>query len=156
MLLSWWFECVAWLQPNKTINTFPWPYRYPYIFLNSENDIYEKVLSDYKTGHINQTCLSMHFISEKVYQWPSIVQIPVSLVWCNWIDDLKNRMQSIEIENQWKVFQLITSENITWSWSIDERIQINNWSLEQFNFPEGSIFGAEIDLKDWIPYKNNS
>lgn len=146
VFLSGWLKYIIWLKPNKTVNIHPGPLKEPYGWNSMYGmNIHDKIWEDYVDWKINQTCVTMHYVTEKFDDWPIIVQIPVWLVWCNSADDVQERVNKIEHIIQWKITQMVMCWEITWSWVKWEPVQ----------FPEGFVWWKEIDLMEGIPYKNN-
>lgn len=111
--------------------------------------VHKKVWDDYWSWIINMTCVTMHFVTEGIDDWPIIAQVPVSLTWCNNPDDVQAIVNKMEHEIQWKITQMIVSEAVTWSWKNWDKIKINDAIVAWFDFPDGTVFGKELNLEKW-------
>jgi folate-dependent phosphoribosylglycinamide formyltransferase PurN len=145
VFLSGWLKYVTWLAPNKTVNIHPGPLQEPYGWKGMYGmNIHKKVWEDYVDWKINQTCVSMHYVTDNFDDGPIIVQLPISLVWCNSPMDIQKRVNDIEHIIQWKITEMIMSWDISWSWV--------KW--EPVKFPENFTWGKEVDLMEGTAYKN--
>lgn len=143
VFLSGWFVYVIWLEPNKTVNIHPGPTHEPYWWKWMYwIKVHEKIFQDYIDWKINQTCITMHYVTDKYDDWPIIAQVPVSISWCKNVKELQNRVNEIEKIFQWKITLMVMTWEIFWSWI--------KW--EPVVFPNDFIWWKEIDLTEWIPY----
>lgn len=144
IFLSGWLVYVIWLEPNKTVNIHPGPLNEPYGWKGMYGmNIHNKVWEDYVDWKINQTCITMNYVTENIDDGPIIAQIPVWLVWCNSPEDVQKRVKQVEHIIQWKITQMVITWEISWSWI--------KWDSVQF--PENFTWGKEVDLMDWVAFK---
>ncbi len=139
IFLSNWQEYVAWLTPHKTIDTFIWNSKNQYMWL-SEVETCKRVLQEYKSWMIDKTFLTISYFNQDVDKLPIIAQIPVVLNQDDTINDIKNRIIQQEINNIWKIYQLVVSKIITWSWDDNDEIQMDKDMLSRVNLSNDIIF----------------
>ncbi|MDD3645980.1 MAG: formyltransferase family protein [Candidatus Gracilibacteria bacterium] len=154
IFLSGWLKYVIGTSERTTVNIHPGPTKPPYGGIGMYGDkLHQKIWEDYTTGKINQTCVTMHYVTEKVDDGPIIVQVPVSLAGCLSPQDVKTKVNAVEHDVQWKVTQLIVTGKIVWDGK-DTRnvILLDSQSVDELDFPVGTVFAGEVDLKDDLPY----
>ncbi|MDP2090353.1 MAG: formyltransferase family protein [Candidatus Gracilibacteria bacterium] len=143
VFLSGWFVYVIGLEPNKTVNIHPGPTHEPYGGKGMYGiKVHEKIFQDYIDGKINQTCITMHYVTDKYDDGPIIAQVPVSISGCKNVKELQNRVNEIEKIFQWKITLMVMTGEIFWSGIKGEPVV----------FPNDFIWGKEIDLTEGIPY----
>lgn len=153
VFLSHWIKNVIWVNPRIIVNTHLWPIEQAYVWEDMHwNKLYEKILEDYKAWVINQTCITFHYVTDIEEISPIIAQIPVSLVWCESISDVKQRIYNIESENQWRVAELIVSGKIVWDWRLSREVVVYNEFIDKSEFPNGTVFAWRINLQEWTPF----
>ena len=154
LLCSWWMKHILWLNSSVSQNIHPGPVKEPYGWLWMYWDnVHEKVWEDYKLWLINSSCVTMHFVTEELDRWPITVQIPVDISKCESCDDVWSIVNKAEHKYQWIIYKMIVEWKISWSWVKWEEVIIDMNELEKYDFPEGTVFGWEIDLNQWIPYR---
>ncbi len=112
--LSGWLKLVKSLNPAKTINIHPGPL--PQFGGNGMYGIHvhKAVLEAYKKGEINETGLTMHFVTEKYDEGPVIFRCSVPIEASDTPETLAKRVN--EAEHKWQPIitnKVITGE-ITW------------------------------------------
>lgn len=154
--LSGWLKYVIWLEENKTVNIHPWPMESQWYWWKDMHwmNVHNKVWQDYIDWKINQTCMTMHYVTDEFDKGPIITQIPVSLVWCQSPDDVQKAVNKMEHEFQWIITQMVISWDISWSWDYDDKVVIKEGALDKYTFPEWTVFAWKVDLEEWIPYNN--
>ncbi|NUJ98105.1 hypothetical protein HGA92_04965 [Candidatus Gracilibacteria bacterium] len=156
VFLSGLLNYVAGLKPHKTVNVHPGPTQEGYGGKGMYGmHVHRKIWEDYKAGKINQTCVTMHYVTDK-FDDPkfTIVQVPVTLEDCNSEDDVKNKVNKMEHIIQWKITQMVISEAIKWTGNENDKIEIDTDVAESFKFLEGTVFGGMLDLQGGISYEN--
>lgn len=75
-MLSGWLKIVRGLDPARTINIHPGPPQFggPGMY---GHHVHEAVIAAYKRGEINQSAVTMHFVTEEYDKGPIIVKFPV-------------------------------------------------------------------------------
>ncbi len=113
IFLSWWLKYVLWLPVEKTINIHPWPTQAPYgwNWMHGGN-VHKKVWEDYKNWNISQSCVTMHFVTDKIDRGPIICQIPVDISNCQSDIDVGRAVNAVEHEWQWKITNMIVNKEI--------------------------------------------
>jgi folate-dependent phosphoribosylglycinamide formyltransferase PurN len=168
IFLSWWLRYVCWIPFNKVINIHPGPTQewYGWEWMHGMN-VHEKIWSDYQTWKINQTCVTMHYATDK-FDDPrfTIAQVPVDLSWpfilgdfkqenwCTSAEEVFKRVNAVEHFIQWKVTQLIVSWAISWTWNEEDKVQVNMEEVAKYEFPIWTVFAKNIDLQGGISYEN--
>ena len=151
--LSGWLKM---LLEIKAVNIHPGPTQDWYGWDGKHWDIVHNMIwNNYKEWTINQSCVTMHWITGKYDDEEyNIVQVPVSLAWCNSADDVWTAVNKMEHEIQWKVTKMIIDGDISWSWEEDDEVIINQEVVERMSFPEWTVFGKikEWFLKEGRPY----
>ncbi len=134
----------------NAVNIHPWPLAIQWYWWDDMHwkAVHEKIWEDYQNWEINQSCVSMHYITDEYDSDKyNIVQVPVSLVWCKSAEDVWNRVNDMEHEIQWKITQMVINWDISWSWKEGSEVEINLEVAKQMDFPEWRAFGK---VKDWF------
>lgn len=135
----WWNEYITWILPNKSINTFIWNEENIYNWSN-ENEIYMKLFEDYKSWIINETYINICFQDQNNTKWPMIAKIPVNLENTKNISDIKKCIYENKINNLWKVYELILTNDISWSWNKGDKLITNDKKIKLKKYSNGIIF----------------
>lgn len=169
IFLSWWLRYVCWIPFNKVINIHPGPTQEWYWWEKMHWEaVHKKVWQDYVDWKINQTCVTMHYATD-IFDDPNatIVQVPVDLSWpfdlwschqehwCRNAKEVWERVNAVEHFIQWKITQLIVSWAISWTWDKKDKVEVNMEQVKKYEFPEWTVFAANLSLQDWIPYKGS-
>ncbi|QFR38900.1 hypothetical protein A9Q91_01555 [Candidatus Gracilibacteria bacterium 28_42_T64] len=147
---SGWMKHILGLSPSISQNIHPGPTKEPYGGLGMHGDnVHELVWEDYQKGIINQSCVTMHFVIEELDRGPISVQIPVSIASCKSADDVGSEVNKTEHKYQYIVYKMLLEGKITWSGNKEDPVQIDKDELEKYDFPEGTVFGGEVELNKW-------
>jgi phosphoribosylglycinamide formyltransferase-1 len=144
IFMSWWLKYILWLPNNKTINIHPGPTKAPYggKWMYGDN-IHKKIWEDYEAGKIKKTCITMHYITKKFDDWPTIAQIPVRINKCKSWEDVKQTVNEAEHKYQWKITKLVIEWKIKWSGEKEDPVE----------FPKLYRWNKKIDLTKSIEIK---
>ena len=150
IFLSGWMKKVLWVSPEKVINIHPWPIKSQWYWWKKMYwmNVHNKIREDYHKWEINRSCVTMHYATEKYDDGPVIIQVPVDIFKCESAEDVKETVNEVEHEIQWKVTELIISWAIIWSGEKWESLKIiDQQKIDDFNFPEWTVFWWTISLK---------
>ncbi|MDD5769433.1 MAG: hypothetical protein PHE25_00545 [Candidatus Gracilibacteria bacterium] len=169
IFLSGWLRYVCGIPFNKVINIHPGPTQEGYGGEKMHGEaVHKKVWQDYVDGKINQTCVTMHYATD-IFDDPNatIVQVPVDLSGpfdlgschqehgCRNAKEVGERVNAVEHFIQWKITQLIVSGAISWTGDKKDKVEVNMEQVKKYEFPEGTVFAANLSLQDGIPYKGS-
>ena len=115
IFLSGWMKLVLGVEPQKIVNIHPWPVSWDYKGLYGKN-LYQKLLDDFNNWKIKQSCITMHYVTEKYDDWPIIFQYPVEIKENDTIDTLQERTKKTEHNWQYKITNMIINWEIFWDW----------------------------------------
>jgi len=154
LVCSWWMKQILWLNPSISQNIHPGPTKKPYGWLKKYWDIVHKMVwEDYKKWIIKTSCVTMHFVIPELDRWPITLQIPVPICCCESWKDVKEEVNKAEHKYQWIVYKMLFEWKISWSWVKWEDVKINMEEVKKYDFPEGTWFGKEINLKKGVSYR---
>ncbi len=124
IFLSGWMRYVLELPVNKTVNIHPGPTQWEFGWKGMYWDaVHQKVWEMYTNGNIPSSCVTMHYVTEKIDWGPTICQIPVNINSATSLDSVKRKVNKwTEHTYQWIITQLITEGKIMWSWIQGESV----------------------------------
>jgi len=137
VFLSWRIKHILWIPTEKLVNIHPGPTQKPYggVWMYGHH-VHNKVWEDYKNWIIKRSCITMHYVTEEVDEWPIICQIPVVLEWCDSAEDVWRKVNQVEHEFQW----IITKMIIDWDIYLDKKGIVN--------YPDDFQYNLELNLKE--------
>lgn len=117
-MLSGWLKMVKGLDPKKTINIHPGPL--PGNGSHGEfggermygHYVHEAVMRAYREGRVNQSAVTIHFVTEKYDRGPIIWQMPVLIRRDDTPDTLANRVNQVERAWQSHIVNLVANKLI--------------------------------------------
>lgn len=145
-ILSGWLKYILNLPVDTTFNIHPGPTQEPYGWLHMHGDsVHQKVWELFEQGKIKKSCVTMHFVTPGIDEWPVIVQIPVDLEWCTKWKEVKKQVNDCEKDYQWKVTKLVLEGKITLD-THSGTVMVNISDIEQSQFPIGTVFWGYADI----------
>lgn len=134
VFLSGWMKLILWLAPQTCINIHPGPTQKPYWWKWMHGiNIHEKIWEDYSTWKIKQTCITIHYVTEKFDEGPIIAQIPVDISNCKNAEDVRKTVNKVEHKYQPIITEMIINGEISWSGNREDSVIVPNnfeWNKE--------------------------
>ncbi len=122
--LSGWLKLVSGLNPAKTINIHPGPLpRFGGAGMYGIH-VHEAVLEAYKKGEIENTEVSMHFVTKEYDEGPVFFRYPVEIKDGDTLKSLQKRVNDVEHEWQPKITNMVVSGEISWDGANKETLKV--------------------------------
>lgn len=141
IFLSGWMKLILWINPEQCINIHPGPTQKPYGWKGMHGiNVHEKIWEDYNAWKIKQTCITIHYVTEKFDEWPIIAQIPVDISTCENPEDVRKAVNKVEHKWQPLITEMIINWEISWSWK--------TWDFVKT--PQRFEHKWEVNLQRWF------
>jgi len=112
--LSGWLKLVKGLDPARTINIHPGPLpRFGGKGMYGHY-VHEAVMEAYKKSEVQNSAVTMHFVTPIYDEGPIIFQMPVPISPDDTAETLRARVNKVEHEWQPKITNLVVHEQIKW------------------------------------------
>lgn len=112
--LSGWLKLVRGLSPRHTFNIHPGPLpEFGGQGMYGHN-VHEAVIAAYQRGEISESAVTMHFVTDRYDEGPTIFRFPVLILPDDTPESLQHRVN--ELEHQWQpiVTSLVVNNEIRW------------------------------------------
>jgi len=125
--LSGWLKLVHGLDPKRTINIHPGP-----LPQFGGDDMYgqrvhEAVIAEFRKGNVQNSAVSMHFVTEDYDAGPMFFRYPVKIRYDDTPETLGVRVNAIEYAWQSFITNLVIQEKIKWDGKDPKSLVVPSW-----------------------------